>query len=204
MELNLLVQNSKNVESVTVSDQIFGKEYNRDLVHQIVVAYQAGGRQGNAAQKSRSEVRGGGAKPWRQKGMGRARAGTTRSPIWVGGGRTFAAKKRDYTQKVNKKMYRAAIRNIFSRLALDKNLVIINELNVSTPKTREFKQQLISFELTNALIICAQVSENLYLAARNIPHINTIDVDMIDPVSLLNFDKVVLTKDALKMIEERF
>lgn len=204
MELNIIAPGGKAGESVSVSETVFGREFNKDLVHQVVVAYQAGGRQGSAAQKTRSEVRGGGAKPWRQKGMGRARAGTSRSPIWVGGGRTFAAKHRDYTQKVNKKMYRAAICSILSRLAADEKLKIVAELSPQAPKTKAFKENLASMQINNALIICSEVSENLYLASRNIPNINVINVDMIDPVSLLNFDNVVLTKDALKAIEERF
>lgn len=204
MELNIIAPGGKAGESVSVSETVFGREFNKDLVHQVVVAYQAGGRQGSAAQKTRSEVRGGGAKPWRQKGMGRARAGTSRSPIWVGGGRTFAAKHRDYTQKVNKKMYRAAICSILSRLAADERLKIVADLAPEAPKTKAFKESLASMQITNALIICSEVSENLYLASRNIPNVSVIDVDMIDPVSLLNFDNVVLTKDALKAIEERF
>lgn len=204
MEFNIITPGKKSNESISVSDAVFGKEFNKDLVHQVVVAYQAGGRQGSAAQKTRSEVRGGGAKPWRQKGMGKARAGTIRSPIWVGGGRAFAAKHRDYTQKVNKKMYRAAMCSILSRLATDEKISVVTDLNLESPKTKLFKQVLNSLDVNKALIICAEIPENLYLASKNIPHINVIDVAMIDPVSLLNFDKVVLTKDALKLIEERF
>ena len=204
MELSLITPGGQAGESVSLSQAIFGREFNYDLVHQIVVAYQAGGRQGSSAQKTRSEVSGGGAKPWRQKGTGRARAGTTRSPIWVGGGRAFAAKHRDYSQKVNKKMYKAAIRSIFSRLVTDDKLVILENMAVESPKTKLFKNTLASLGLSSALVICLEVSENLYLASRNVPHVNVIDVAMIDPVSLLNFDKVVLTKDALKLIEEKF
>ena len=204
MELNIIAPGAKAGESIAVSDEVFGKEFNKDLVHQVIVAYQAGGRQGSSAQKTRAEVRGGGAKPWRQKGMGKARAGTIRSPIWVGGGCTFAAKHRDYTQKVNKKMYRAAMCSILSRLAADEKLSVTADLNIESPKTKLLKQVLNSLEISNALIVCAEIPENLYLASRNIPHINVVDVAMIDPVSLLKFDKIILTKDALKIIEERF
>jgi len=189
--------------TVSVSDAVFGATYNEGLVHQIVTAYLAGGRSGNAAQKTRSEVRGGGAKPWRQKGTGRARAGTSRSPIWTGGGVTFAAKKRDYSQKVNKKMYRAALRSILSQAAGDGRLVVVDSLNVSEPKTKAMQATLNDLGVSKALLLLDDVSEAVYLSARNIPNIQVLDVDGVDPVSLVRYPHIVTTAAALKQLEER-
>jgi len=189
--------------TVAVSDAVFGADYNEGLVHQIVTAYLAGGRSGNAAQKTRSEVRGGGAKPWRQKGTGRARAGTSRSPIWAGGGVTFAAKKRDYTQKVNKKMYRAALRSILSKAATDGRLVIVDSLDISEPKTKAMKARLNDLGMSKALVLLEEVSEAVYLSSRNIPNIQVLDVDGVDPVSLVRYPNIITTASALKQLEER-
>jgi large subunit ribosomal protein L4 len=188
--------------SVSVSDETFAKEYNESLVHQVVTAYLAGARQGTRAQKTRSEVRGGGRKPWRQKGTGRARAGTIRSPIWRSGGVTFAAKPQDHSQKVNKKMYRAALRSIFSELVRQDRLVVVESLVVETPKTKAFTAQLKDLGVENALIVSENVEENLYLASRNIPSVDVRDVVGVDPVSLVAYEKVLVTVSALKKIEE--
>ena len=198
MNLNLAGANG----SVEVSDLAFGKEFNEALVHQVVNAYLAGARQGTKAQKTRSEVSGGGAKPFRQKGTGRARAGTIRSPIWRSGGVTFAAKPRNHSQKVNKKMYRAAMRCIFSELVRQDRLVVVDQFTMDTPKTKQFIAKMKEFDLANALIVTEDVEANLYLAARNVPHVDVRDVAGIDPVSLVGFDKVVVTVPALKKIEE--
>lgn len=189
--------------TVAVSDTVFGAAYNEGLVHQIVTAYMAGGRSGNAAQKTRSEVRGGGAKPWRQKGTGRARAGTSRSPIWAGGGVTFAAKKRDYSQKVNKKMYRAALRSILSQAAVDGRLVILDSLELSEPKTKTMIAKFEELNVSKALVLLEEVSEAVYLSCRNIPNIQVLDVDGVNPVSLVRFPHIVTTAAAIKQLEER-
>ena len=189
--------------SVDVAEAAFGVDYNEALVHQVVTAYLAGGRAGTKAQKNRSAVRGGGAKPWRQKGTGRARAGTIRSPIWVGGGRAFAAKPRNYDQKVNKKMYRAALRSMLSELVRQDRLVIVNELTVEAPKTKLLAAKLKELELDNVLILNEAYDENVYLAARNLPNVGFCDVVSMDPVVLIRFEKVLVTLPALKLIEER-
>ena len=189
--------------SVEVSDQAFGKEFNETLVHQAVTAYMAGGRQGSKAQKNRAAVSGGGAKPWRQKGTGRARAGTSRSPIWRAGGVTFAAQPRDHSQKLNKKMYKAAMRCIFSELVRQDRLVVVEDFTLESPKTKQFVAKLNELELSNALLITEDVEQNLYLAARNVPHIDVRDASGLDPVSLVGFDKVLVTVPALKKIEEK-
>jgi len=189
--------------SMAVSDTVFGAAYNEGLVHQIVTAYMAGGRSGNSAQKTRSEVRGGGAKPWRQKGTGRARAGTSRSPIWAGGGVTFAAKKRDYTQKVNKKMYRAALRSILSQAATDGRLVILDSLDVSEPKTKAMKAKLAELNINKALVLLDEVSQSIYLSCRNIPNIQVLDVEGLNPVSLVRYPHIITTTAAIKQLEER-
>lgn len=188
--------------SVEISEQAFGKEFNEALVHQVVTAYLAGARQGTRAQKTRAEVRGGGRKPWRQKGTGRARAGTIRSPIWRAGGVTFAAKPQDHSQKVNKKMYRAAIRCIFSELVRQERLVVVEELKLEAPKTKLMVAKLKEMDLENVLIITEGVDLDLYLSARNIPKVNVLDAAAIDPVSLVGSDKVLVTVAALKKIEE--
>jgi large subunit ribosomal protein L4 len=188
--------------ALEVSDATFGREFNEALVHQVVVAFGAGARQGTKAQKTRAEVRGGGKKPWRQKGTGRARAGTIRSPIWVGGGRTFAAKPRDFDQKVNKKMYRGAVKSILSELVRQERLVVVEKFGVETPKTKELLAKLTEMELKDVLIVTAELDEILFLASRNLYKVDVRDVQGIDPVSLIAFDKVVMTVDAVKQLEE--
>ena len=189
--------------SVDVQDTTFNTEFNEALVHQVVTAYLAGGRAGTKAQKNRAAVRGGGAKPWAQKGTGRARAGTIRSPIWVGGGRTFAAKPRDFSQKVNKKMYRAALRSMLSELIRQDRLVIVKELELEAPKTKLLASKLKELDLSNVLILNEAFDEKLFLAARNLPNVGICDASSIDPVVLIRFDKVLVTLPALKLIEER-
>lgn len=187
---------------VDVSETAFGRQFNEALVHQVVVAYMAGARQGTRAQKTRSEVQGGGRKPYRQKGTGRARAGTIRSPIWRGGGTTFAAKPQDFTQKVNRKMYRGAMQSILSELVRQDRLVVIEGLSVEEPKTRDVLKQLKSLELDNVLIVMEEVDENVFLGARNLNNVDVIDVDELNPVNLIRFDKVLFTVAALKQTEE--
>jgi large subunit ribosomal protein L4 len=187
---------------VSVSDVAFAREYNEDLVHQVVTAYMAGARQGTRAQKNRAAVRGGGKKPWRQKGTGRARAGTIRSPIWRSGGVTFAAQPQDHSQKVNRKMYRAALRSIMSELARQDRLVVVESLDLEQPKTKLLVKQLGEYGVDNALIVSAEVGENLYLAARNLHKVDVRDVDGVDPVSLIGYEKVMVTVDAVKKFEE--
>ena len=190
--------------SVSVSDRVFGADWNEGLVHQIVTAYLAGGRQGTSAQKTRSEVRGGGAKPWRQKGTGRARAGTSRSPIWTGGGVTFAAKTRDYTQKVNKKMYAGAIRSILSKAAADGVLVVVESFDMAEPRTKAMVSRLGELGVEGrVLVLVDEVEENLWLASRNLPHVHLLDVDGVDPVSLVRHPRIVVTTAAIKRLEER-
>ena len=189
--------------SVQVSDDTFAADFRESLVHQVVTACLSGARAGNAQQKTRSEVSGGGVKPFRQKGTGRARAGTIRSPLWRGGGATFASTPRDYSQKINRKMYRGAMRSILSELVRQERLVAVDTFGVSEPKTRELLGKLRELGLENALIVTVEPDDNLYLAARNLPKVAVCDVDSADPVSLVGFDKVLMTKDALKKIEER-
>lgn len=202
MELSIVKPGNATAGTVSVSDVAFAKEYNEDLVHQVVTAYMAGARQGTRAQKNRAAVSGGGKKPWRQKGTGRARAGTIRSPIWRSGGVTFAAQPQDHSQKVNRKMYRAALRSIMSELARQDRLMVVESLDVEQPKTRLLVQQLGEYGVDNALIISTEVGENLYLAARNLHKVDVRDVDGVDPVSLIAYDKVVVTVDAVKKFEE--
>ena len=189
--------------SVDVAETAFGADFNEALVHQVVTAYLAGARAGTKAQKNRSAVRGGGTKPWRQKGTGRARAGTIRSPIWVGGGRAFAAQPRDYSQKVNKKMYRAALRSVMSELVRQDRLVVVEELTIEAPKTKLLAQKLKELELDNVLVLNEAFDEKLFLAARNLPNVGMCDAASIDPVVLIRFEKVLITLPALKLIEER-
>jgi large subunit ribosomal protein L4 len=189
--------------SVDVAEAAFGAEFNEPLIHQVVTAYLAGGRAGTKAQKNRAAVRGGGAKPWAQKGTGRARAGTSRSPIWVGGGRTFAAKPRDFGQKVNKKMYRAALRSMMSELVRQDRLVIVNDLELEAPKTKLLATKLKEYDLNNVLILNEVFDEKLFLAARNLPNVGICDVASMDPVVLIRFEKVLVTLPALKLIEGR-
>jgi len=189
--------------SVDVADAAFGVAFNEPLIHQVVTAYLAGARAGTKAQKNRAAVRGGGAKPWNQKGTGRARAGTSRSPIWVGGGRTFAAQPRKHDQKVNKKMYRAAIRSVLSELIRQDRLVVVNELAIEAPKTKLLASKLKEYDLDNVLILNEAFDERVFLAARNLPNVGICDVASMDPVVLIRFDKVLVTVPALKLIEER-
>ena len=202
MELNIVKPGNAAGGTVSVSEATFAREYNEALVHQVVTAYLAGGRQVTRAQKTRSEVAGGGKKPWRQKGTGRARAGTIRSPIWRSGGTTFAAKPQDHSHKVNKKMYRAAMRSILSELARTDRLVVVESFDMEQPKTKLLLQQLKGFDLENVLIVGNAVDQNLYLAARNLHKVEVCDVDAADPVSLIAFDKVMVTVDAVKKFEE--
>ena len=201
MELSIATPEG-NKGTVSVSDIAFGKEFNQDLVHQAVVAYMAAGRQGSKAQKSRSDVSGGGKKPWRQKGTGRARAGTIRSPIWRSGGVTFAARPRDYEQKLNKKMHKAALRCVVSELARQERLVVVESFDLDAPKTKQLAAKLKSFELDSVLIVSDELSENLYLASRNLHKVEARDVQGLDVVSLIRFDKVVITVAALIQLEE--
>ncbi|MGO3345514.1 MAG: 50S ribosomal protein L4 [Marinomonas sp.] len=188
--------------TIEVSEVAFAREYNEALVHQVVTSYLAGGRQGSRAQKTRSEVAGGGRKPWKQKGSGRARAGTIRSPLWRSGGVTFAAKPQDHSQKVNKKMYRAAMRTIWSELVRQDRLVVVEELKLEAPKTKLFKAKMTELNVENALIISHDLDDNLFLAARNIANVDVRDAASIDPVSLIAYDKVLVTVGALKQVEE--
>lgn len=199
MNLNL----AAGAGTVEVSDVTFGKEFNEALVHQVVTAYLAGGRQGTRAQKNRSDVRGGGKKPWRQKGTGRARAGTIRSPLWRSGGVTFAARPQDHSHKVNRKMYRAAMRSILSELVRQERLVAVEEITVEAPKTKELIAKLSELGLERVLIVTEEIDEKLYLAARNIPNVDVVDVAAADPVSLVAFDKVLVTVSALRKFEEK-
>lgn len=204
MELTLTTATGKaSSKNVAVSDDIFGRDYNEALIHQVVTAYLAGGRAGTKAQKNRSAVRGGGAKPWAQKGTGRARAGTSRSPIWRSGGKTFAAKPQDWSQKVNRKMYRAGVRSILSELVRQERLVVVDKFTSDSGKTKDMVTQLGKLGLANALIVTETMDENIYLSARNIPHVDVVDVEGVNPVDLVGFDKILVTVDALKKIEEK-
>ena len=188
---------------LTVSEETFGREYNPALVFQVVNAYQAAGRAGTKAQKTRAEVRGGGRKPWAQKGTGSARAGSIRSPIWVGGGRAFAASPRDFSQKVNRKMYRGAMRAMLSELVRQDRLVITSEITLEAPKTKLLLTQLRNLALDNVLIIVEAIDEKLFLAARNLPHVEVLPAAAVNPVSLARHQKVLATVGAVKLLEER-
>lgn len=190
--------NVNGAQAIEVSERTFGGEFNETLVHQAVVAYMAGGRQGTRAQKTRAEVTGGGKKPWRQKGTGRARSGSSVGPIWRGGGVTFAAKPQDHSQKLNKKMYRAALRSILSELVRLDRLVVVEDFAVEAPKTKALLGKLNGMGLSDVLIVTEAVDQNLYLAARNLPHVDVRDVQGTDPVSLIAFDKVLVTVSAVK------
>ena len=187
--------------AIELSDVAFGREFNEALVHQVVTAYLAGGRQGSKAQKSRGDVSGGGKKPFKQKGTGRARAGSIRSPIWRGGGKTFAARPQDWAQKVNRKMYRGAMQCILAELIRQDRLILIEDISVESPKTKDLLVKLQALNATKALIITDAVDENLYLAARNLPHVDVIDTAAIDPVSLIAFEKVIMSVSAAKKLE---
>ena len=192
----------KDAQALSVSETTFGREFNEALVHQVVVAYASAARQGSRAQKTRAEIAGSGKKPWRQKGTGRARSGSIKSPIWRSGGVTFAAKPQDHSQKVNRKMYRGALKSIFSELVRQERLVVVETFTVEAPKTKLLTQKLNDMNLNDVLIICSEVDENLFLAARNLHKVDVRDVAGIDPVSLIAFDKVVITVDAVKQVEE--
>jgi large subunit ribosomal protein L4 len=186
-----------------VSEATFGQKFNETLVHQVVTAYRAAGRAGTKRQKSRAEVRGGGKKPWAQKGTGQARAGSSRSPIWVGGGVTFAARPRDFSQKVNRKMYRGAIRSMLSELARTDRLVVTDSLSLEAPKTRLLANQLKSWSLEKVLIVVEATDEKLYLASRNLPYVEVLEATALNPLALASYDKVLMTVAAVKRIEER-
>jgi large subunit ribosomal protein L4 len=201
--MKLQLKNGAAASEIQLSDAAFGRAYNEALVHQVVTAYMAGGRAGTKRQKSRAEVRGGGKKPWSQKGTGQARAGSIRSPHWVGGGRAFAARPRDYSQKVNRKMYRAAMQSMISELIRQDRLVAVESLEVKEPRTKLLVEKLKSLGLTRALILVEAFEEKLFLAARNVPYVDVIPVASLDPVSLVRHDKVLATVGALKLLEQR-
>jgi large subunit ribosomal protein L4 len=199
-----LVSKGAQAEDVQVSDATFARAYNESLVHQVVTAYMAAGRAGTKAQKTKAEVRGGGIKPWRQKGTGQARAGSIRSPIWVGGGRAFAAKPRDFAQKVNRKMYRAAMQTMLSELARQERLVAVSGIELDAPKTKLLVQKLADLSLGDSVLVVVEGhDEKLELAARNLPHVDVLPVGSLDPVSLARHAKVVATVGAVRMLEER-
>jgi large subunit ribosomal protein L4 len=199
MTMQLAVSGGK---SIKVSETTFGREFSEPLVHQVVTAYLAGARAGTKAQKNRSTARGGGRKPWRQKGTGRARVGTIRSPLWRGGGRAFAAAPRDHSQKVNRKMYRGAIQAILSELVRQERLIVVKKLEVEEPKTKLLKAQLDEMSVNSGLLVAQPIQENLFLAARNIPGVYVVDVEGLDPVSLVSAEKVVITVEAIEKIQE--
>ncbi len=199
--MDIAIHNSK--KKVSVSDEAFAASFNEPLVHQLIVAYLATGRAGTRAQKNRSAVRGGGAKPYRQKGTGRARAGTIRSPLWRGGGVTFAASPRDHSQKLNKKMYRAGLRSLVSELVRQDRLVLIDKLGVTEPKTKLMRARLDELGVDDALVLTDGLDSTVYLAARNLPKVQVMDVAGVDPVSLIKPQKVVIDEAALKKLEER-
>lgn len=192
-----------NGSALSVSDAVFGADYNEALIHQAVVAFQAGSRQGTRGQKNRSAVSGGGAKPWRQKGTGRARAGTSRSPIWRGGGKTFPAINQDFSQKMNRKAYRAAMRSILSELVRQERLVVSDDFKVAEPKTKQVVAKMGEFKLDDVLVITHEFDENLEMASRNLYHVGVLGADEINPVSLIGFDNVLVTSEAIKFIEEK-
>ncbi len=201
MDINVAAPGKKTGKTVSVSDESFAKEFNESLVHQVVVTYMAGARQGSVKQKTRSEVSGGGKKPWRQKGSGRARAGTTRSPIWRSGGVTFAARPQDHSKKINKKMYRGALRCILSELIRQERLLIVDDFTLEDHKTKGLVQKLSEFDLKDVLIVSEEIDKNLYLASRNLYKVDVRDAAAVDPVSLIGFDKVLMTVPALKKVE---
>jgi large subunit ribosomal protein L4 len=202
VELQVTLPGSKPADTkVSVSDDSFNKEFNESLVHQVVVTYLAGARQGSVKQKTRAEVRGGGRKPHRQKGTGRARAGSTRSPLWRSGGKTFAAVPQDHSKKINKKMYRGAMRCIVSELVRQGRLIVVDEFKLDSHKTKSLLDKLDQFSLQDVLIVSDQVDKNLYLAARNLHTVDVVDADAVDPVSLIGYEKVLVTVPALKKLE---
>ena len=198
--MDLQLHNSK--EKIAVSDAVFAADYKESLVHQLVTAYMAAGRAGTKAQKNRSAVSGGGAKPWRQKGTGRARAGTIRSPLWRSGGVTFAAQPRDYSQKVNRKMYRAGIRSILSELNRQNRLVAVEDITVDAPRTKQLLGKLADLGVSKTLIVTETGDEKLYLSARNLPNVEVSDVAGLNPVNLVRYEHVVVTVGSVRAIEE--
>ena len=201
--MQLKLRDAPGSQAVDVSDEAFAREYNEPLVHQVVTAYLAGGRRGTKAQKDRAQVRGGGAKPWRQKGTGRARAGTIRSPIWRSGGRTFAARPRSHKQKVNRKMYRGAMASLVSELIRQERLLLVESFSLDAPKTKALVSKLREMEVPDALIVLEGFDENVYLASRNLPNVGMLEVSAVDPVSLLRYEKTVMTVAALRRLEEK-
>jgi large subunit ribosomal protein L4 len=201
--MKVQLKNANPASEIQLSDVAFGRVYNEALVHQVVTAYMAAGRAGTKAQKTRAEVRGGGKKPWSQKGTGQARAGSIRSPIWVGGGRAFAAKPRDFSQKVNRKMYRAAMQTMVSQLLREDRLVAVESIELTAPKTKLLISKLAEFGLSRALILVEAYEEKLFLAARNVPYVDVMAVASLDPLSLIKHDKVIATVGALKLLEQR-
>ena len=205
MELKLLNEQGQSTESVSASDKAFGREYNEALVHQVVTAYMANARQGTRAQKDRGEVKHSTKKPWRQKGTGRARSGMTSSPLWRGGGRTFPNRPdENFSQKVNRKMFRAGLSSILSQLAREERLVVVDTFTLDQPKTKLLTQKLKGMGLDNVLIITDAIDDNLHLSSRNLPHVNVLTVANTDPVSLIRHDKVIVTRNAIAKIEELF
>ena len=201
--MKVQLKNASPASEIQLSDAAFGRDYNEALVHQVVTAYMAAGRSGTKAQKTRAEVRGGGKKPWSQKGTGQARAGSIRSPIWVGGGRAFAAKPRDFSQKVNRKMYRAAMQTMVSQLVREDRLVAVESIELTAPRTKLLISKLAEFGLTRALILIEAHDEKLFLAARNVPYVEVMAVSALDPLSLVKHDKVIATVGALKLLDQR-
>lgn len=197
------INDQDSASAIDVAEQVFGQEFNETLVHQLVVRHLAGARAGTKAQKNRSAVAGGGAKPWRQKGTGRARAGTMSSPIWRSGGTTFAAQPRSFSQKINKKMYKVGIRSIFSELLRQDRLVVSNEILPASPKTKEMVAKLSNVDAKRVLILTDELTDNLILASRNIPYVQVSTVSGLNPVALVSADKVIATSVAVKQIEER-
>lgn len=204
MQVNVVSLDNKKQAPLSVSDQVFGREFNEALIHQVVVAYRAAGRAGTRAQKTRAEVNGSGAKPWRQKGLGRARSGTKQSPIWRTGGVTFAAKPQNHAQKVNKKMYRGAICSILSELVRQERLIVVDSFALQSHKTKDLVAKLNGLNLEDVLIITKSLDDNLYLASRNLYNVSVCDAVAIDPVSLIGHSYVIVTADALQQLEEIF
>ena len=204
MKIDLINQENSTVKSIDISDSVFKAEINDGLIHELVTAYRSNGRSATKGQKNRSRVSGGGAKPWRQKGTGRARAGTTRGPLWVGGGMAFATVGRNYSKKINKKAYKRAMQSIFSELIKEKRIIAIDSIKIDSPKTKLGTEVLNSLELDNALIIVSQIESNLNLSFRNIPHITLIGVEDVDPISLLSHETIVIDQEALNKLEGMF
>ena len=204
MDYKITANNGSDSGNISLSESVFGRDFNEDLIHQVVTAYMAGGRSGTKAQKTRSQVSGGGAKPFRQKGTGRARAGTIRSPIWRTGGKTFAARNQDWSQKVNKKMYRAAMQAILSELVRQERLVIVDKFDMDAPKTKQLVEKLTGLGLNDVMIVTAMLDENLLLSARNLHKVGMGEADNMNPVSLLRHEKVLMTVDAVKKLEEMY